>query len=83
MKVDNIRRADLDNLAKPVLDTLFKPRNAQVKIKKYTGALFDNVDDDRVFTLTLSKQCVLVALDEGVDITVTWKIGTANNKSTF
>jgi len=60
MKAEYIGRADLDNLAKPVLDTLFRPHNAQVKDSKLTGALFDNVDDDRVFKLRLEKNLLLV-----------------------
>lgn len=67
----HIQRADLDNLAKPVLDTLFRSRNAQVSDSSLTGALFD-FDDDRVFRLTLEKRSVPAAADEGVDITVSW-----------
>jgi Holliday junction resolvase RusA-like endonuclease len=64
-------RADLDNLAKPVLDTLFSIRNAQVKDPSLTGALF-NVDDERVFHLTLSKTEVPVQAASGVSISVIW-----------
>ncbi len=73
MKADKLGRADLDNLAKPVLDTLFRPRNAQVKDKdKYTGALFNNVDDDRVFKLKLEKKLVSTEKAAGVDVTIDW-----------
>jgi Holliday junction resolvase RusA-like endonuclease len=49
-------RTDLDNLAKPVLDTIFKVRYAQSRARKdgLTGALFD-VDDDQVIELNLKK----------------------------
>jgi Holliday junction resolvase RusA-like endonuclease len=67
----SIRRADLDNLAKPVLDTLFRPKNAQVKDLSLTGALF-LFDDDRVYRLILEKRQVDVELEQGVDIFVEW-----------
>jgi hypothetical protein len=71
MKPDGLERADLDNLAKPVLDTLFHSRNAQVQDKELTGALFD-VDDDRVFQLIAVKKLVVGSDDEGIDITIAW-----------
>jgi hypothetical protein len=63
--------ADLDNLAKPVLDTLFLIRHAQVNDLYLTGALFD-ADDDRVFKLNLEKRLAPTPADEGVDVTITW-----------
>ena len=72
MGSSNIDRADLDNLAKPVLDTVFLSRNAQVKDRTLTGALFD-VDDDRVFRLDLEKRLVSSDLEEGVDVCITWR----------
>ena len=72
MKEDNIQRADLDNLAKPVLDTLFRVRYAQVKDLSRTGALF-SVDDDRVFKLLLEKQVVHAADDEGIEVHMSWE----------
>src|SRR5437764_987868 len=54
MGTTRIGLADLDNLAKPVLDTLFRIRRPQVKDLRLTGVLFD-VDDARVFGLTLKK----------------------------
>ena len=71
MKPGSIEHADLDNLAKPVLDTLFDSRNAQVQDKELTGALFD-VDDDRVFQLIAAKKLVVGPDDEGIDITISW-----------
>jgi len=66
-----IEGADLDNLAKPVLDTLFRSRYAQVKDVSLTGAFF-NVDDDRVFKLTLEKRLASTITGEGADIIITW-----------
>ena len=71
MTGSHIQRADLDNLAKPVLDTLFRSRNAQVKDTSLTGALFDT-DDDQVFKLVLEKRLVATDNDEGIDVTITW-----------
>ena len=68
---DRVLRPDLDNLAKPVLDTLFRIRNAQVSDKSLTGALFD-VDDDHVFRLLLEKRSVETVTDEGAEIAITW-----------
>jgi Holliday junction resolvase RusA-like endonuclease len=45
-------RPDLDNLAKPVLDTVFLPNNPQVRDRSLTGALFE-VDDSRIMQLTV------------------------------
>ncbi len=72
MNAAHIGRSDLDNLAKPVLDTLFRSRYAQVKDLDLTGALF-NVDDDRVFKLTLEKRLVATDADEGIDVSITWE----------
>ena len=65
-------RSDLDNLAKPVLDTLFLPNNPQVKDKALTGALFE-IDDNRVFKLSLEKLLVSTNQEEGAEIIVSWE----------
>ena len=70
MTEPHVKHADLDNLAKPVLDTLFLIRNAQCGDSR-TGALFD-VDDNRVFELTAEKRIVPLCEEEGVDVTVAW-----------
>jgi hypothetical protein len=67
-----LERADLDNLAKPVLDTLFLPRYAQVKDLSLTGALF-RLDDDRVFRLTLEKHEVPTVEEAGLDVVIRWE----------
>ena len=53
----NIKRPDLDNLAKPVLDTICKISNPQgeAKRKGLYGILTD-YDDNRVFELILTKR---------------------------
>jgi hypothetical protein len=71
MRGDRIQHADLDNLAKPVLDTLFLSRQSQVRDPSLAGALF-SVDDDRVFRLSLEKCVVPSAVGEGVDIEISW-----------
>ena len=65
-------RSDLDNLAKPVLDTLFLPNNPQVKDKALTGALFE-IDDNRVFKLSLEKLLVSTNHEEGAEIIISWE----------
>lgn len=72
MTVAHIQRADLDNLAKPVLDTLFLIRNAQVADSSLTGALFD-VDDQCVYVLRLEKRMVLHTEEEGASIAISWE----------
>lgn len=67
----NDTKKDLDNLAKPVLDTLFKIRNPQseAKNRKLYGALFD-VDDDRVCELILKKEIPKDGENEGAEIKI-------------
>ncbi len=72
MTAARIQRVDLYNLAKPVLDTLFHSRRPQVQDMSLTGALFD-VDDAQVFELTLKKEAVPGADQEGAQITVAWE----------
>ena len=66
-----IKGVDLDNLAKPVLDTIFKSRHSQIKDPYLTGALFD-VNDDQVIRLVLEKREVTHTGEEGIDIAITW-----------
>jgi Holliday junction resolvase RusA-like endonuclease len=65
------KRHDVDNLAKPVLDTVFKSRRCQAPGPSLTGALF-GVDDDRVFRLTLEKREADQPQDIGIDFAVRW-----------
>ena len=59
---------DLDNFAKPVLDTLFTSQN--VSKSRLTGVLLP-VNDTWVFRLVLEKVGAETPQDQGADITVT------------
>jgi hypothetical protein len=61
---------DLDNFAKPVLDTLFTSQN--VSKERLTGVLLREVNDTWVFRLRLEKREVKTPEDQGALITVTW-----------
>ena len=61
-----LRGNDLDNLAKPVLDTLFTQSRPS---KHPTGALF-GVDDGQVVDLKLRKTA---AQEEGVRVAIRWR----------
>lgn len=65
-------KSDLDNLAKPVLDTIFLPNNPQVKDKTLTGSLI-KLDDSLVKKLNLEKRIVSNSQDEGAEIIVFWE----------
>ena len=58
---------DLDNFAKPVLDTLFTSQN----VSRLTGVLLPEVNDTWVFRLLLEKVEVKTPQEQGVVITVT------------
>ncbi len=58
---------DLDNLVKPVLDTLFTSQNV---LPRVTRVLFP-VNDRWVFRLALAKIRVETPEDQGADITIT------------
>jgi hypothetical protein len=59
---------DLDNFAKPVLDTLFTSQN----VSRLTGVLLPEVNDTWVFRLLLEKVEVKTPQEQGADITITW-----------
>ena len=59
---------DLDNFAKPVLDTLFTSQNVS---QRDSPACFSRVNDTWVFRLVLEKVGVETPQDQGADITVT------------
>lgn len=71
MNTTHIQGADLDNLAKPVLDTLFRTRYPQVKDLSLTGAVFE-MDDSSVFRLVVEKRLIATDKDEGADISISW-----------
>ena len=58
---------DLDNFAKPVLDTLFTSQNVSPRV---TGVLLP-VNDTWVFRLLLEKVQVKTPQEQGADLTVT------------
>lgn len=57
LKIENLRRADLDNLGKAVLDTLFRIDLGRRRRSGPTAALFQ-IDDRRVVMLNLKKVVV-------------------------
>ena len=59
---------DLDNLVKPVLDTLFTSQN----VSGLTGVLLPEVNDTWVFRLVLEKVKVETPQKQGADITIKW-----------
>ena len=69
---------DLDNFAKPVLDTLFTSQNVSPEV---TGVLFP-VNDTWVFRLLLEKVEVKTPQEQGADITVTWHPSVTPDLST-
>ena len=71
MTGNNSRKADLDNLAKPVLDTLFRTPRPQVPDLSLTGAVFE-MDDSSIFRLVVEKRLVATDKDEGADMIISW-----------
>ena len=59
---------DLDNFAKPVLDTLFTSQNVSETHRRASPG----VNDTWVFRLLLEKVEVKTPQEQGADITVTW-----------
>jgi hypothetical protein len=63
--------ADLDNLAKPILDALFAPRPNPNALAEVTGGLFE-ADDAMITRLTLRKSLASGPADVGVRIDASW-----------
>lgn len=59
---------DLDNFAKPVIDTLFTSQN----VSRLNGVLLPGVNDTWVFRLLLEKVEVTALEEQGADITISW-----------
>ena len=59
---------DLDNFAKPVIDTLFTSRN----VTRLNGVLLPEVNDTWVFRLLLEKVGVNTPQEQGADVTISW-----------
>jgi len=70
---------DLDNFAKPVLDTLFTSQN----VSRLTGVLLPGVNDTWVFRLVLEKVGVKAPQEQGADLTVSWHPPGTPDLSTF
>ncbi|HZI90199.1 MAG TPA: hypothetical protein VFD31_01060 [Thermoleophilaceae bacterium] len=69
---------DLDNFAKPVLDTLFTSQN----VSRLTGVLLPEVNDTWVFRLLLEKVKVKTPQEQGADLTVNWHLPVTPDLST-
>ena len=69
---------DLDNFAKPVIDTLFTSQH----VSKLNGVLLPDVNDTWVFRLLLEKIEVKTPQEQGADITVTWHPSVTPDLST-
>jgi hypothetical protein len=69
---------DLDNFAKPVIDTLFTSQN----VARLSGVLLPEVNDTWVFRLLLEKVEVGASEDQGADITVRWHPSVTPDLST-
>ena len=65
------RDTDLDNLVKPVLDTVFLIERPQTENLKLTGALIKR-NDNAIRKLTLEKRVAPHPEDVGVDILIEW-----------
>jgi hypothetical protein len=64
---------DLDNLAKPIIDTLFKPGSPNGnQDKEVTGKVFPRADDLQVRQLSLRMTLVSTEKECGATITVCW-----------
>jgi hypothetical protein len=64
------RDADVDNLARPVLNTLFDSRDEQAD-RTLTATLFD-AQDAQIHRLILEKRVVADPAEEGIDVIVRW-----------
>ena len=62
--------ADLDNLVRPVVNTLFESRDEQAD-RTLTAALF-SAEDARIYRLVVEKRAVEEPAEEGVDVLVRW-----------
>jgi hypothetical protein len=64
------RNADVDNLARPVVNMLFDSRDEQAD-RTLTATLFD-AEDAQIHRLILGKRVVADPAEEGIDVTVRW-----------
>jgi hypothetical protein len=64
------RHADMDNLARPVVNTLFDSRHEQAD-RTLTATLFE-AEDAQIHRLILEKRVVADPAEEGIDLIVRW-----------
>jgi hypothetical protein len=64
------RDADVDNLVRPLLNTLFDSRDEQAD-RALTATLFD-AEDAQIHRLIIEKRVVADPAEEGIDVTVRW-----------
>jgi hypothetical protein len=64
------RHADVDNLARPVLNTLFDSRDEQAD-RTLTATLFE-AEDAQIHRLILEKRVVADPAQAGIDVIVRW-----------
>jgi Holliday junction resolvase RusA-like endonuclease len=69
--------SDLDNMVKPVLDTLFRSRDEQLD-PSLTAALLP-LDDSAIHRLLVEKQVAEAVDDEGVKVEVRWEDGRSGD----
>jgi hypothetical protein len=67
-----IDRMDVDNLIRPVFDTLFVPTDPQLRLEGLTGALFE-LDDGLVYRLMVEKRVAGDQSEQGVEVRLTWE----------
>jgi hypothetical protein len=69
---------DLDNFAKPVIDTLFTSQN----VSRLTGVLLPEGNDTCAFRLLLEKVELKTSQEQGADLTITWHPSVTPDLST-
>lgn len=74
--LDEGTKTDIDNLAKPVIDTLFKPGKKHLPNQDpaVTAKVFPHAEDGQVRQLNLRKTLVRDKSDYGATITVCWTV---------
>ena len=70
-KKNHLKMNDLDNLAKPILDTIFDEKPRSEKAKNPTGQLFEKISDERITKLIVQKESPKNN-EEGAEIEISW-----------
>ena len=66
-------KQNLNDLAKPVLNTLFEPGGTKKNTTVVGEVLFPGVNQEKINHITLRKGEVESFRDQGVDVTVVWE----------